>query len=198
MEAGVSISQKGQTITLKVETKEGEIATIERTLDDYGQVVIGELAPSVLFNEPMAIMELNNRLEIARLELKLKEQSHLMMSSHQEKRIESLEGQLNELRILIGNQLSMVSSLTSTITTLANSDRVSPAVSRALDTVSQLIKQQHTEKNEASLRESLEVIQNEDGTLFRKLFGSASTIGHSIVANIATPWVVGVINSFPK
>jgi len=183
---------------LRVETKEGEISTIERTLDEYGQVVVGNLAPDAFFDEPMAILELNNRLEIAKLELRLKEQSYLIHSSHQEKRIESLEDQLKELRSLVGSQLSTVSDLSSTISVLAKSNRISPAVSNALNILTDLMQRNHSDQNESDLRKTIEIIRKEDSELFKKLFGSASIIGHSIFANLATPWVQTVINSLPK
>jgi len=198
MDAGVSILQKGNTVTLKIETNEGEIETIVSTLRSYGQVVTGQLAPADFFNEPSAILELNNRLEIAKLELRLKEQSHLMFASSQEKRIDSLENQLSELRGLIGSQLTTVSSLAAVIKSLSDSNRVSPSVSRALDTVTRLVTQKYSEDNELKLRESLTFIQSEDSGLFKKLFSSASTIGHSVVANLCTPWVISVLNSLPK
>lgn len=198
MDAGVSILQKGKTVTLKIETKEGEVEIIESTLESYGQVVTGSLSPNDFFSEPSAILELNNRLEIAKLELKLKEQSYLMLSSSQEKRIDSLENQLSELRGLIGYQLTTVTSLTSVIENLADSDRISPSVSRALDSVTQLLAKKQTESNETELRESLSIIKKEDEGLFSNLFGSASMVGHSITANLCTPWVVSVLNSLPK
>lgn len=198
MDAGVSILQRGQTVTLKIETKEGEISTIERTLDEYGQVVVGDLAPDEFFNDPLAIVELKNRLEVAKLELRLKEQSHLIHSSYQEKRVESLEDQLKELRCLVGAQLTTVSNLSSTIAALGNSERISPAVANALNTLNDLIQKNYSTKNESDLRQALETIRKEDQGLFKKLFGSVSILGHSVFANLATPWVQSVIHSLPK
>lgn len=162
MDAGVSILKRGQTVTLKIETKEGEISTIERTLDEYGQVVVGNLAPDQFFSEPLAIVELNNRLEVAKLELRLKEKSHLINSSHQEKRIESLEDQLKELRCLVGAQLTTVSELSSTISIIGNGERISPTVENALNTLTELVQKSYSVKNESDLREALAIIRKEE------------------------------------
>ncbi len=62
---GVTIEQKGSTVTLIVETPEGNKESIERTLREYGQVVLGEKAPDELLDSPQAILELRQELRLA-------------------------------------------------------------------------------------------------------------------------------------
>ena len=110
--ARVTIGQQGNAISLKVETDEGEIETIERTLNDYGLVVTGKKPATDLFDNPASVLELRNRLEIVTLELRLKEDAHRMLSTCHEDRIKSLESQLSEVRALVGTQLTTVGRLT--------------------------------------------------------------------------------------
>jgi predicted ArsR family transcriptional regulator len=198
IDAAVSIRQTGNTVTLTVETDEGRIETIEKTLTDYGLVVTGKKPAAEMFNDPAAILELNNRLEVAKLELKLKEQAHLMLASQQEHRIKSLETQLSEVRSLVGAQLATSNRLSSVIETLVNADRLSPALSRAIDTLTTLLSAEHSEENESKVAQALKIIRSEDRGLFDRLSSSISSIGHSVAANMATPWVVALLNSLPR
>ncbi len=198
IDAGVSIEQKGLSVTMKIEGPEGKIDAIEKTLGEYGEVVQGQLAPSEFFSNPSEVMELNNRLEIAKLELRLKQEAFLSHSASQERRIESLEAQLSDVRNIIRDQLSTVSSLASSIEGIVKSERVSPAVAKALSTVTKLVSAKHTEKNEKELRSALDSIRSEDAALFERLSDSLSSVGHSVAANLATPWAVAVLNALPK
>lgn len=197
IDAGVVIRQSGNTVTLTVETDEGEIETIAKTLDEYGLVVTGKLAPADMFDDPVSVLELGNRLEVAKLELRLKEQAHQMIASTQEGRIVSLESQLTEVRALVGEQLTAVGRLTGVIERLVDTERLTPAVARALDTLTALMSAEHTDANEAKLIDALETISVEDTGLFEKLSSSISSIGHSIATNLSTSWVLAVLKSLP-
>lgn len=198
IDAAVTITQQGTKVTLKVESGEGELEIIEKALTEYGKVVSGEMAPKDFVQAPFAILELNNRLEIARLELRLKEQAHLAMSSQQNERIISLEGQLKELRAIVGTQLEVFSDLTGMLRHLSSSADLSNSVAKAMDTLQKVILSGHTEDNERLLASSLRTIRDEDPGLFQQIRASISAVGHSIAANLATPWVVSILSSLPK
>ena len=198
IDAGVTITQKGNKVTLKVESDEGELEVIEKALTDYGRVVTGELEPREILSNPIAILELNNRLEIARLELRLKEQAHQAIANQQQERIVSLENQLSEVRAILGTQLESVRDLSQTISHLAKSEVLSSTVKNALNELKSVVVLEHSKTNEAILSRSLETIRTENPSFFGKISASFSSISHSVAANIATPWVVSFINSLPK
>ncbi len=196
--ARVSIVQDGNTVRLQIETNKGDRQTIERTLSDYGKVVTGELLPTQFYSDPAAVTELSNKLEITKMELRLKEQNFLTYQDHSERRINELAGQVAGLMSLVGSQLSTVQTLSQALTSLASSERLSPAVAKALDAITKLVSSEKSGESEAKLHQALQVIRAEDAGFFARLKGSASNIAHSIAGNLATPWVVAAINSFPK
>jgi predicted ArsR family transcriptional regulator len=196
--ARVSIVQDGNTVRLQIETNKGDRQTIERTLSDYGKVVTGELLPMQFFSDPAAVTELSNKLEITKMELRLKEQNFLTYQSQSERRINELAGQVAGLMSLVGSQLSTVQTLSQALTSLASSERLSPAVAKALDAVTKLASSEKSEESEAKLHKALQVIRVENAGFFSRLKESASNIAHSVAGNLATPWVVAAINAFPK
>ena len=197
-DATVTISQHGDLVTLKIESDEGELERIEETLASYGRVVKGEIAAKVLLPNSFAAIELENKLELAKMELRLREQSFGALAECQNLRILSLEGQVSELRSLIGSQLSTVQSLAASLTEIAKSNRVSKSVARAIDTIARMTDAERTKQNEADLTKALLTVRNENKSMFEAVSGSISSFANSIAANIATPWVVTVLNSLPK
>lgn len=196
--ARVSIVQDGNTVRLQIETNKGDRQTIERTLSDYGKVVTGELLPTQFYSDPAAVMELSNKLEITKMELRLKEQNFLTYQNQSERHINELAGQVAGLMSLVGSQLSTVQTLSQALTSLASSERLSPAVAKALDAVTKLVSSEKSNESEAKLHKALQVIRVEDAGFFSRLKESASNIAHSVAGNMATPWVVAAISAFPK
>jgi ATP-dependent Lon protease len=147
---------------------------IERALSEYGRVVTGELQPKNILNDPVAILELKNRLEIAKLELRLKEQAHFTLVGQQQERIVSLENQLSEVRAILGTQLESVRDLSHTISHLAKSEVIPHTIEKALRELQSVIVLEHSKTNEAILSRTLDTIRVENPGLFGKIRASFS------------------------
>ena len=197
-DASVVISQYGDLVTLKIESDEGELERIEETLVNYGKVVKGEISPKELLPNAIASLELSNKLELAKMELRLSEQSFSALSAVQNSRIMSLETQVSELRSLIGSQLGAVQSLAESLAAISKSNSVSESVAKAIDTIVQMSNTNHSKINEKVLTKALLTVKNENESMFVKIKDSILSFSNSISANIATPWVITVLNSLPK
>lgn len=67
----VNIRQDRLTVKMQIETEEGDEELVEGSLVEYGQVVSGELVPNQVLKDELAIMRLEHKLEIAKMELRL-------------------------------------------------------------------------------------------------------------------------------
>ncbi|MFA6136632.1 MAG: hypothetical protein WC667_00965 [Sulfurimonas sp.] len=67
--AKVKIEQNGYSVTMTIETKDGEKETIEKLLQNYELVIIGEQEPETFFDTPLQIINLNHELGIAKLRI---------------------------------------------------------------------------------------------------------------------------------
>ncbi|EKD87295.1 MAG: hypothetical protein ACD_36C00159G0003 [uncultured bacterium] len=197
-EATVAISQKGDNVTLKIESDEGELERIEKTLSEYGQVVKGVLLPSKFLPSTIAALELKNKLEIVRMELRLKEQSYGLLTEAQNQRILSLEDQVSDLRNLIGLQLETVHDLGRSLSEIAKQNVVSDSVAKAIETISRLAESAHTQKNEKDLTSAILLVKKENEPLYSAIKRTIFSFSNSVAANLATPWVVTFLNSLPK
>ena len=58
LDTAVLIKQRGNTVSMTVETPQGEQEKIEKTLDEYGLVVTRQMAPEEFLDDKIAILEL--------------------------------------------------------------------------------------------------------------------------------------------
>lgn len=196
--ARVSIVQEGNTVRLQIQSDSGHLQTVERTLEEYGRVVRGEIEPRQFLSDPAAATDLTNKLEITRLELRLKEQSFLQYRDITEKRIVNLDDQVKTLMNMMGDQLTAVQSLAQSLERLAAAERLSPAAAKAMSELTRLAASERDSASEARLLSALKILQRESPSLSQRIQTSASNLAHSIAGNLATPWVVAAINAMPK
>ena len=83
---------------------------IERTLYEYGMVVTGNMSPDGFLSDPQSIIQLENKLEIAQLELKMTQRQLEFERSGFQKRIANLEDEILWLRSEVGGLLTRSSN----------------------------------------------------------------------------------------
>lgn len=80
--AKVKIEQNGYSVIMTIETKDGEKETIEKLLQSYELVVIGEQSPEILFDSQLQIIDLKHELGIAKV--RIETQKELILCKHEE------------------------------------------------------------------------------------------------------------------
>ena len=101
----VRIEQEGLMLRMIIVTPTGEKEEIEKTLEEYGMVVTGRLEAENFLNNPLEVMALKNKLEIANLELRQTRQLLALTTDNNQQRIESLETQVRNLHSIIAEGL---------------------------------------------------------------------------------------------
>ncbi len=102
LDVGVSIQQKGKTVSMTVETPEGEKEKIEKTLDEYGLVVTGQMAPEDFLENQLAVIKLESELRAAENRLAMENKISLFKDREIQKQDLRIDGLLN----LIGDMVS--------------------------------------------------------------------------------------------
>lgn len=94
-DAKVRIEQDGLTVRLVIESENGDREIIEKALQEYEMVVLGERPPETLLENPASVIDLKNELRIANVRIE------------SQRDIINLQGeQITSLRQLMGNSLS--------------------------------------------------------------------------------------------
>ncbi|EGR1121857.1 cell division FtsZ family protein [Vibrio parahaemolyticus] len=108
IEAKVSINQEGSKITLIVETASGEVEKVEKSLYEFGLVVVQQKSANEVLKSSFDVEKLQMKLEFAELELKQNARliaSHESLTGEYRQRILSLEDRVGELQKVICDSL---------------------------------------------------------------------------------------------
>ncbi len=106
--ATVRIEQNNNSVRLVIETNNGDIETIEKTLNDYGRVVKGELRANEFLSNNLDIERLTMKLDIASMELRHNQKIIALYENElngNKDRITNLEGQVSKLQDSLGDSL---------------------------------------------------------------------------------------------
>jgi hypothetical protein len=194
----VTILQSGPTVTLRIETPEGDIEEIERTLEQYGLVVTGQLPIDRFTDDRELIRDLKTRIEVTNLELKLRKEAFLDQKAQYEERVVSLEDQVQNLYSLVSTGLDHSTSLSAVIGSVASMGTCNARAAQSLETIARLMAQAQAPQNEAVLNDAFATVKKEAPSLYSRLLATLQSIPANIMANLATPWVQAFINSLPK
>ncbi|MBO2585499.1 cell division protein FtsZ [Shewanella algae] len=109
IEAKVSIEQTENKVCLIVETASGDVEKIEKSLYEFGLVVVGKKVPSEVLKSNLDVERLQMKLDMAVMELKHNERLLTLYQSENnsyKNRVISLEEQMYELQRVIGSSLT--------------------------------------------------------------------------------------------
>ena len=155
----VTILQSGPTVTLRIETPEGDIEEIERTLEQYGLVVTGQLAIDRFTDDRELIRDLRTRIEVTNLELKLRKEAFLDQKAQYEERVVSLEDQVQNLYSLVSTGLDHSTSLGAVIGSVASMGTCNARAAQSLETIARLMAQAQVPQNKAALSDAFATIR---------------------------------------
>jgi len=102
------IEQDGNIVRLHIQTEDGSKEIIEKTLEEYALVVTDKASPEILFEDKLQIMALNNKLEMAKMEVRQTRDMLMLTESSYSGRVNTLEEEVKFLRDQVGNQMLLV------------------------------------------------------------------------------------------
>lgn len=195
--AKVSIEQNGLTVSMIIETCQGEKERIEKTLDDYGLVVQGRKHPELLLQDKYQLLELSQKLEIAKTELRLKHELLECKKSdsiRSEKRISNLEDQLSNLMNIVGTSLNRANT---TIELLAGTQNELARYSISI--INEKIEKGSPENDGEAVKLAIKNLRENDSNVYNQLVdiilkGAVS----GAWGNYLTSWIAAVANSLPR
>ena len=97
----VRIEQEGLKVRMVIETPEGKKEPIEKTLTEYGLVVVGEKKPAEFLTDKFHVMRLENRLE----QMKMQHGQDQKLLAVQHQHTQEIGGRYDQLLKLLGDKL---------------------------------------------------------------------------------------------
>tara|TARA_Y100000296_G_scaffold85988_1_gene124252 strand:- start:1051 stop:2745 length:1695 start_codon:yes stop_codon:yes gene_type:complete len=109
VESKVRIEQTDNSVSLIIEAPNGEVEKIEKTLEEYGQVILGNKTPSQFLPNEIDAKKLELKLEMTSFELRQSEKILFLYKNQNEEykeRLNSLEKQMFELQSVLSKGLA--------------------------------------------------------------------------------------------
>jgi len=193
--AKVRIEQNGNTVKLVVESPSGEIEVIEKSLDEYGLVVLGERKAEEILENKLDAERLKMKLEMAALELRNSEKILLMYqtdNSSFKERISSLEGQLDHL------QKTICAGLTRSQRDISSQLRRKDVIPKELiDLIQNASKIELTDRRKEEIQNTIQPYKQEKAVIDGLREFLESTV-HGVTGNAAYSFILSLLNTLPK
>ncbi|MGD0511044.1 MAG: hypothetical protein ABSA33_04345 [Candidatus Micrarchaeaceae archaeon] len=181
---------------MRIETPDGQlIDEIERTLSDYGMVVMGQMAIEKFTNDKDVVRDLKTKLEVAALELRLNREHYLESTTQQVARIENLEKQVSQLTTLIGTSLQNAVNFGQILERISGTERLGKSLKQSLKVISELSLAPNNAKNKQELLDAFDQVRRDSPPLYQRIL---EAVPASIAGNMLSPWVQALINALPK
>lgn len=194
----VSIQQSRDRVTLFVTLPDGSQDIIEKVLSEYGLVVSGQITPQAFLPNQMRALALQQKLELAQMEVRQTRDLLRIQEQYSSARIESLERDVKNVYELLGRELSSRTELQQGLLRLSsqgNNDQMNLQISKLFERLIGAIEQ----RNDQDARVLLEDISQADPDMFSKLsiylYEAAAT---GAIGNFAFDWIKVIIAAIPK
>ena len=168
-----SIEQEGLNVKMIIETPEGKREEIEQTLQEYGKVLSGQMAPEKFIKDDLMVHDLKIQLETAKLQIESEKRLSQIAKKHYGERIGSLEKEVKDLHRLIGETLSTSKSNLEVFKEFASDalkylDGKNETIDKILLVLMIKIEQGLKESDEKEVKEMFITIRKENPEFFKK------------------------------
>jgi DNA-binding NtrC family response regulator len=204
MKVKVKIEQEDLMVRMIVQSEEGNIEKIERTLVDYGLVIKGEMPFDNFLSNPFEILQLENQLKIANLQLENQKALLGLQNSLHGKRIAELEDEVKWLRyhvgsILISSQNNLIAIeevMRGARKLLDSRDEI---LESAISLIDKKLKEGISQDDLAELKQALETIQQRSPSFFEQFLDKINIlIIQGSISGVAGNLLYDLLKSFSK
>lgn len=217
IQAKVKIEQDGSLVRLHIETEDGTKEIIEKTLESYTRVIANQEPVETLLDNKLHIMKLQNKLDIASMEVR---QTRDMLALEREvssARLLSVEEEVLHLRLYIGNQMNLASQNSNIIeahaatnnkiiTELMGSSKMllkdlmtgkstNSDVLEALDIIDNKLQSDITSNDEYEIKAAIETINEKSPDIIDELGTALRNTAYGVSGNIVYQWLVTISNT---
>lgn len=191
-EMAVKIEQFGTKVRLTVDSPAGWRDTIEHDLETYGQVVVGHIPASAILTDQLAIVRLENKLQVARVELDFEKRLNLVTQSQSEARVQALELQVDRLYAVLDHSLSRHPAANDLSKALLQLD-ANKTVREALRTLQLQLIRQPAEVDRPASEKAIAIIKGDDPSILQRVYDLLSSTATGTAGNLLATWIQSML-----
>ena len=192
-DVNVKIEQSGNSVKLTIETPDGNKEEIEKTLDQYGQVLKGEIPPEDLCLNPFEVMSLKNKLEIAALELRHAEQLHRICEQKNTERITALEFNVTQLQDIVANGIKSSINSVDALSNIVNKYAYDTKIKSDIENLIVKLNTGIASSDEQEIKQILSNIQLSEPHLLSELKDFALNSLAGVSGNFLYAWITALL-----
>lgn len=188
----IRIEQEGRTVRLIVETPSGQKDKIEKTLEEYGLVVVGEMQPEMLLQNEIDIMQLRHKLDIAGMEVSHTRELLHFTNNTQKWEIAGLRSEVDNLKLQICEAFKRESHAREILTNIIAFYAINDPAKDAIVKLSNHLDRGVIEKDKEIIIELITIIKNQNKPAFEdiKAYMISSLGGAS--GNLISNWLPNI------
>lgn len=213
--AKVKIEQDGNTVRLLIFSPNGDKEIIEKTLEEYSLVISNQAPPSSLLKNELEIMALNNKLEMATMEVRHTRDLLVLSQNTKNKQICSLEEEVDHLRTQIGSQLVHIDKTQVLVSkVISGNDRLieatinqnnkliddlierawfSNSVTTSLTHIKEVLERGVLDEDEEDIKKCFSTIQNTSPEILPELKEVLKNTMYGVSGNIMFTWLQSIV-----
>lgn len=186
MKVKINIEQEGLTVRMIIQTDKGNIEKIEKTLEEYGLVIKGEMPITEFISDPYQALELKQQLRIAHMQIEHQKELLAITNKLYEERIFNVEEQLNNLNSHIAMGLKL----------LDNKDTI---LTSAIRLIENKIDKGINKEDFLEIKEAMEKINERNKSIFAKIADKINVlIIQGSISGVAGNFLTDLIKSLSK
>ena len=181
-EVRVQIEQIGSLVRLSIETDEGDKETIEKTLDEYGRVVTGQMVAAEFLEHQVHVVQLESKLDLAQTELRMNER---LLDLH----VDTIGGLQDTIQLLTSVHREAHESLRLALEHHNSNSSVGQAV-ELLERMQNLTRLTHEDKE--SIINAIHEIKEKEPSILEKVDEFFMGVSSSVVGSFVTGVLRGI------
>ncbi len=186
MKVKVNIEQEDLTVRMIIQSDEGNIEKIEKTLEDYGLVIKGEMPITEFISDPYQVIELKQQLRIAHMQIENQKEILSISNKLYGERIFNLEQQVNNLNAHIAMGLRLL-------------DNKNHVLKSAIDLIYNKLNNDINQQDFIEIKEALGNIRERDQTLFSQIVEKITDLCiHGAISGVAGKLLYDFVMSLSK
>jgi hypothetical protein len=192
-EMAVRIEQFGTMVRMTIDSPSGWRNVIERDLAAYGDVVVGRAGPESLLHNELDILRLQNKLDLARVELEFEKRVNTIALANSTERIASLEYQLNRLHGAIAMSLAPRDDSSKDMAALLAQYSSNEVVLQALQLLNNQLSKPVALANREAIEAAAKTIHDRDPSVLRRVYDIFSATATGAAGTLLASWIEGLL-----
>ena len=194
----IRIEQEGRTVRLVIVTPMGEREEIEKSLEEFGMVVVGQMQPEQLLTDPIHVMQLRHKLELAAIELAHTKDLLGYAKEAHSREIATLHEEVAHLKMLINDAFKRENTTKHILTRMVEAYTLDGEGTHAVIKLAAHLEQGLTERDKYIILELLAIIKRQNTSAFNdiKTYIISSLGGAS--GNLLSSWIPALFAALPK